>query len=132
MTSNTHYNNSGTVPRARGRPASASSVRSSGNSHSGTTATANSTGVFDPTAYQREREARLQQTADAKLRRERRLISHSPTTGGSGRDSWIPTSTGMHMHHIHYVHHVHHIQCAVLNVVSGLCHLFAASMVLLC
>lgn len=47
------------------------------------------TPVFDPTAYQREKEHKLRQLAYEKKQRERVQISHSPSRA-TGRDTWIP------------------------------------------
>ncbi|CAN0559615.1 unnamed protein product, partial [Ectocarpus sp. 12 AP-2014] len=46
---------------------------------------------FDPTAYQRERQAKLQRLEEDRRRRERTEIGYS-TARNSGRDSWIGSS----------------------------------------
>eukprot|EP00903_Cladosiphon_okamuranus_P009943 g9436.t3 len=70
---------------SRGRSRSAGSTRKSG---PGAAAPA-----FDPTAYQREREARLRRLREDRTRRERREIGYSPARS-SGRDSWMGSSRG--------------------------------------
>ncbi|CAM9602017.1 unnamed protein product, partial [Pylaiella littoralis] len=87
------------APLARGRGSSSkpssrgSSIASSrGRSRSRSAGSRKGvTPVFDPTAYQKDREARLQRLQRDRRRRERGEIGYSPSRN-SGRDSWMGSS----------------------------------------